>query len=192
MPRLLKPSRLRSLLVTGLISLGLCVNTAMSARAEGRKLSGSDAAPEYVLKASFLYNFAQFTTWPTRPDNLLHLCVLGPDPFGAALDSIDGKEVGTSRLLIHRTRSVETALRTCQIIFVTDSEVEDFVARPNVDSLRNGVLSIAERDGAARAGIVIGLTLEERRLGFEFNQQAAERSGVTISSKLLRLARKVY
>lgn len=172
----------------GLVALALCLGGITCAEAA----DSIGATPEYVLKAGFLYNFAQFTTWPIRPDKLLHLCVLGPDPFGAALDAIDGKDIAGNRLVINRMRSTETALRTCQIIFVTDTEVDGFVARVSTDSSHNGLLTIADREGAARAGVIIGLTLEERRLGFEFNQQAAERSGVAISSKLLRLARKVY
>lgn len=177
-------------LFAGLAVLVLFADLGVITRAEAADSTG--ATPEYVLKAGFLYNFAQFTTWSVRPDKQLHLCVLGPDPFGAALDSIDGKDIAGNRLVIHRMRSTETAVRTCQIIFVTDAEVDGFMARVGADSPHTGLLTIADREGAARAGVVIGLTLEERRLGFEFNQQAAERNGVTISSKLLRLARKVY
>jgi hypothetical protein len=150
------------------------------------------ATPEYTLKAAFIYNFARFTAWPDRPDKLLHLCVLGRDPFGSALDTINNKEVGQLRIVVKRLRNADDAMRTCQIVFITDSEVESFEMLP--ESLRRaaGVLTIADREGTARQGVIIEMTTDDRKIAFEFNQDSARRARVEISSKLLRLARKVY
>jgi len=50
---------------------------------------------------------------------------------------------------------------------------------------------VGERDGFARRGGVIGLVVEDNLARFEVNLQAAQRSGLQISSKLLGLARMV-
>lgn len=43
--------------------------------------------PEYQVKAVFLFNFAQFVTWPSQPaDAPLVIGILGDDPFGSYLD----------------------------------------------------------------------------------------------------------
>ncbi len=51
--------------------------------------TAATASREYLLKAAFLYNLANFTTWPTEafsgPQKPLRLCILGEDPFGAAM-----------------------------------------------------------------------------------------------------------
>lgn len=177
---------LRCIVPRILVACALLVPALAAARAEHA------ATPEYTLKAAFIYNFARFTAWPDRPDKLLNLCVLGRDPFGSALDTINNKEVGPLRVAIKRLRNADEAMRNCQIVFVTDSEVESFQMQPETLRLASGVLTIAEREGSARQGIIIEITTDDRKIGFEFNQDSARQAKVEISSKLLRLARKVY
>jgi len=150
------------------------------------------ATPEYTLKAAFIYNFARFTNWGDRPDKALNLCVLGRDPFGSALDMIDNKEVGRLHIVVKRLRDVEKAFDGCQIVFVTDSEMDNFLLQPERVRLASGVMTIADQEGAARRGVIVELTTADQRVGFEFNQARATQAKVEVSSKLLRLARKVY
>lgn len=150
------------------------------------------ASPEYALKAAFIYNFAMFTTWAERPDKTIFLCVLGRDPFGSAIDPLEGKEVGQSRLSILRYRSVSEVTSTCQIVFVTDSEVDNYLGFALYMRNAPGVLTISDKEGSARQGMIIELTAEGKNIGFEFNREAARLANVDISSKLLRIARKVH
>ena len=148
------------------------------------------ASPEYALKAAFIYNFAIFTTWPEKNDKTITLCILGHDPFGPALDSLEGKEIGMSKLSIRRLSGGE-ATRTCQIVFVSESEVDSYLDR--IGNLReaSGVLTISDKEGSARQGVIIELTSEGKKISFEFNREAARLNNVQISSKVLRIARKV-
>ena len=50
------------------------------------------------------------------------------------------------------------------------------------------VLTVADTDGFLDDGGIINFKLEGSKVRFEINQQAAERVGIKISSKLLRLA----
>jgi len=150
------------------------------------------ATPEYALKAAFIYNFARFTNWGDRPDKSLTLCVLGRDPFGSALDTIDNKEVGPLHIVVKRLREADKAFSSCQIVFIADSEMDNFLLQPEQVRLANGVMTIADKEGAARQGVIVELTTENQRVGFAFNQQSAGRARIEVSSKLLRLARKVY
>lgn len=149
-------------------------------------------SPEYALKAAFIYNFAMFTTWPELPDQTINLCVLGRDPFGAAIDTLGGKQIGDARLAIRRIKRVSELLGHCQIVFVAESAIEDYMAQEADMQSIYEVLTIADSDGAARRGIMIELTVEDRKIGFEFNRTAALLAHVQVSSKLLRIARKVY
>jgi hypothetical protein len=150
------------------------------------------ATPEYALKAAFIYNFARFTNWGDRPDKALNLCVLGRDPFGSALDTIDNKEVGQLHIVVKRVREADKAFSICQIVFIADAEMDNFLLQPEQVRLANGVMTIADKEGAARQGVIVELTTENQRVGFAFNQQSAGRARIEVSSKLLRLARKVY
>jgi hypothetical protein len=58
-----------------------------------------------------------------------------------------------------------------------------------IDSLREtNVLLVGESSGFAAAGGTIELTIEDNRVRFTINTDAAERAGLKLSSKLLALA----
>jgi len=151
----------------------------------------ADAAPEYVLKAAFIYNFATFTEWPVKSVETLNLCVLGNDPFGSALNSIEGKLVGNARLVTKHVGTSDNALRGCHMVFISASEKDNLPAILDI-ARESGTLTITDVQGAARQGVMIMLTLEQKKITFEINLQAARRAKLNISSKLLRLAKAVY
>jgi len=51
--------------------------------------AGPPVAPEYQVKAAFLFQFSRFVQWPpdsfSSADARLVICVLGVNPFGSAL-----------------------------------------------------------------------------------------------------------
>ncbi len=100
-----------ALLVIGGCMLAMATGSA-DARAAGDSLppTAATASREYLLKAALLYNFANFTTWPTEafsgPQKSLRLCILGEDPFGAAMDSIDGKSIKERPVAVIRIAQV--------------------------------------------------------------------------------------
>jgi DNA invertase Pin-like site-specific DNA recombinase len=111
---------------------------------------------------------------------------VGEDPFGAALDSVEGKSAKGRQIHIERKPTAET-LRQCHVAFISDSE------RPRIDQLLNTtenitVLTVSDIDRFARRGGVIGLLLEGDKVRFEVNVRAAERAQLKLSSNLLRLA----
>lgn len=72
--------------------------------------SAENLSPEQV-KASMLYNFAKFVDWPPRANSEMVLCVLGSDPFGPALDSLDGKPLKDKTLSVQRIFRLTKAKR---------------------------------------------------------------------------------
>ncbi|MEE8226222.1 MAG: YfiR family protein [Kiloniellales bacterium] len=151
--------------------------------------TGAKASREYLLKAAFLYNFAKFTSWPTESisgaGKPVRLCILGKDPFGAALESIEGKNIQKRPLVTIRIARVSDA-GGCQIIFIASSEEERL--RGILSGLRElPILTIAEMSNFARAGGIIGLKTVEDRIRFDINVDAATAAGLKLSSKLLRL-----
>ncbi|MGH9509604.1 MAG: YfiR family protein, partial [Terriglobales bacterium] len=110
--------------------------------------------------------------------------------FGPALDRmIEGKSVHGKKLVARRLGRAEEA-GTCQVLFVSSSEngrLTQILA-----SLRGrSVLTVGETEGFAHRGGVINFQLEGSKVRFEINLDAAERSGLTMSSQLLKLAKIV-
>jgi hypothetical protein len=157
-------------------------------------LAQSKAPTEYELKAAFLFNFARFVEWPStafvNPQSPFLICVLGPDPFGSALDNA---------LLRHSIQGRPTAILRakrlsdivgCQILFVPPSEshrLEEII----LELRGQRVLVIGESDQFAASGGDIQFVLEGNRIRFLINTDAAGRSGLKFSSKLLALAKIV-
>jgi hypothetical protein len=139
----------------------------------------------------FLFNFSQFVDWPPQvfPDERspIVLCVLGDDPFGAALDDVVHGEVVNGRALaVRRIRSVEEAT-DCHILFVSRSE------RAHLDEILRrlkgrSVLTVSDMDDFARAGGMIRFVTVDNKIRLRINVESARTAGLTISSKLLRPA----
>jgi len=146
----------------------------------------ADELPEYRLKAAFLFNFALFTEWPAEVGGVLNLCVHGTDPFGKEIDLLQGKAVGSRTIDVQR-KHVGESLKDCQIVFVAPSAIGTL---PQVlESVRGRpVLTVADSVGAARKGATLNLAVDQNKVSFEVNLQAARAAGLTLSSKLLRLA----
>lgn len=156
-----------------------------------RQVASAEGLSPEQIKASMLYNFAKFVDWPPHANSEMVLCVLGSDPFGPALDSLDGKPLKDKTLSVRRIASA-TQGQTCHVLFVSSSESGDLPSLLKI--LRDmPVLTVSDMGGAAAQGIMIEIVVvEQRRLGFKINLKAARQSRLEISSQLLKLAQTVY
>src|SRR5262245_51662077 len=152
-------------------------------------------APEYEIKAAFLYNFATFVEWPSTAfvdeESAFLVGVLGKDPFGSTLEeAFQGKTVGKRQIVVRRFDQLAD-FQTCHLLFVSKSEREQ---APKILEFLKGVptLKVADFPGFAAMGGCINFFVEgKRKVRFEINPEAAKRGNLRISSKLLRLARVV-
>ena len=144
---------------------------------------------EYQVKAAFLYNFAKFVEWPSDSGDL-QVCIIGDDPFGRNIEFVEGKTAGGKTLSVRRIRSVRD-ITNCRMLFISSSEsrlLDDIVAAAQ----KSDILTVGDTAGYAQQGVVINLFMEQSKVRFEINKDAADRSGLNISSKLLGLARIVH
>jgi hypothetical protein len=152
---------------------------------------GGQTSREYQLKAVFLYNFAQFTEWPATAfaddKSPIIIGILGPDPFGHALENtVHGENIRGHPLIIeHYTRAAD--IKTCHLLFISQPEIRHV---DDVAKALNGkpVLTVADADGTAVNGIIIRFIVENNKVHFRINTQAARVANVSLSSKLLRVA----
>jgi hypothetical protein len=160
--------------------------------AGGPALPASTAvSKEYQVKAVFLFNFAQFVTWPpavfTSPDEPFRIGVLGDDPFDGFLDeTVNGEKVDGHPLVVQRYASPED-VKDCRILFISRSEsgrMEDILA-----GLKDkGVLTVGDTEGFVKSGGIIRFATEGNKIHFKINLEAAKRANLVISSQVLRLA----
>jgi hypothetical protein len=170
------------LLLSAGISLGL-----------GVSVCAADEPPlEYQVKAAFLLNFTKFVQWPavafSDQRSPLAICILGEDPFGSWLDEIvKGEAVNGRELVVQRIRRAPQA-KSCQVLFVARQEKE--VPRI-LDDLGPGVLTVGEGENFLEDGGIIAFVIEDRRVRFDINQRGAARARLTLSSRLMSVARSV-
>ena len=157
-------------------------------------LAQIDEEAEYRVKLAFLYNFAQFIDWPPEafrnPAGPLTICVAGQNPFeGEMAQALNGRQAGGHPIEVRRLKRSEDP-KTCQMIFVRDSERKS--TETILAALKgSNTLTVGESKGFAESGGVINLTLVENKLRFEVNLNAAAQTRLRISSKLLALAKIV-
>ncbi len=81
-------------------------------------------------------------------------------------------------------------LRDCNILFVSSSEKEHIESV--IDAMKGlPILTIGDAPGFAKRGGIINFMLEDNKVRFEVNVEAAKHADLTISSRLLTLARIV-
>jgi YfiR/HmsC-like len=152
-------------------------------------LARAEDVPEYRLKAAFLYNFAAFTEWPAELGTTLTVCLHGADLFGAEIDTLNGKLVGTRTVEVQRRVGLES-LKACQLVFVSSASIGQL---PRVLEALRGVpaLVVADSPGALRQGVALNMNIAQGRVSFEANLVAARAARLKLSSHLLRLATEV-
>ncbi|TXI29394.1 MAG: YfiR family protein [Nitrosomonas oligotropha] len=150
----------------------------------------AEQPPEYRLKVAFLYNFIAYTEWPDQQNPNLNFCIYGEDPFGEHLQHLRGKKTNEQEILIRHTQRIED-LSMCRIVFISRSAMHDLNAILNQ---LNGkpILTISDSPNASLQGVVINMSIKEGKVTFEANIASAKRSGLKLSSQLLRFASEVY
>jgi hypothetical protein len=159
-----------------------------SARSSAQRPKPTD----YEVKAAYLYNFGKFVSWPAptgEADNThFVVCILGANPLRDALDKTVAGELLNGRAVMSRQiADPQEALTACQILFISASErgrLHEVLAR-----LENiPVLTVSDMPDFAREGGVIQFVMRGDRVRFEVNLGASHKTGLTLSSELLKVA----
>ena len=154
-------------------------------------IASGQAAPEYELKAAFIYNIALFVEWPAdaRRDGPFVLCVAGKDLFGAAFNALEGKPVRTQKLAVRRADGLQ-GLDDCHMLYIAPAEelrLERILGQVGVQP----ILTVSDAEGWSGRGVMVNLDKKLGRLVFDVNLDPVRRARLTISSRLLRLADSV-
>jgi hypothetical protein len=157
------------------------------------RLNAQQSKPEeYQVKAVYLYNFGRFVEWPAMavPNESFTICVLGQDPFGGALDAtVAGEVIDKRKLVAKRIASIRDAVN-CQILFISSSE-EAHLKSILASLGTSEVLTVSDLPNFTISGGMIQFVLKDNKVRFEVNLSAAEKSGLTFSSQLLKVATDV-
>jgi hypothetical protein len=159
----------------------------------GRVQAQAPAAAEEDIKAAFLYNFAKYVSWPAKAlrDRNFRICVAADPAFARRVDAIiDGETLDGRAVIRPAVPPLQNLGRTCQILFVGAGESSR--AAELLAAVRESpVLTVGETEAFAAKGGMVAFVKDGDRVRFDINRAEADRAGLTISSRLLRLARHV-
>ena len=154
----------------------------------------SQTATTVEVKAAFLYNFAKFVEWPSDATSgvpTINMGVLGSDTMGDALRAmVRDKAIGGKGFAVRKPANLDD-LAGLHLLFVGDTEkhrVADILRR--LDGAT--VLTVSDIDRFCQMGGTIELAVENNHVRFDVRLDAAQRSRLKVSSKLLGLARTVH
>jgi hypothetical protein len=148
---------------------------------------------EQEVKVAFLYHFARFVEWPSNGSSTgtpFVVAVLASDEYWALAErTLAGKTASDRPLSLLRV-SEPSAASKARILFVGATDANRL---PEILRVIEGgsVLTIGDSEGFAERGGMIGFRMVDNRVRFDINVEQATRSGLRISSEVLKLARLV-
>ena len=174
--------------IGALLAVGVALSAVLLASPRMAADQGPTVAPGAAVKAAFLYNFAKFVEWPElRPGAPIVTCIVGDEAMAAAfVETVRSRQIDGHGLPLQPAEDVAT-WPSCCLLFIGEAGVRrSAVGLQGLTSLP--VLTVSDDRGFSMAGAIIALYVEDGRMRFSINIDAAERSGLRLSSRLLGLA----
>ncbi|MBE0496307.1 MAG: YfiR family protein [Campylobacterales bacterium] len=145
-----------------------------------------EALPEYTLKAAYVYNFALLTDWPKekRAGDFV-ICLPEEHVSNDAFLALREKKIGNQFITMGRPKIKDDFLG-CHILFLSKHNQNQNILK---HTAKHPILIVTDDEALAQAHIQI---LEHNeRLVFSINLGALQKSNLTLSSRLLQLAKEV-
>jgi len=182
-------------LLVAAVCLGAALVGAGATKVQAQEDQGSGASREYAIKAAYLYQFSRYVQWPAEAigggETPFVIGVVGSDPFGEVLDEIARTKKVEGRPIVVRRLASAADYGPCHIVFVPSSAT----AAEREAAIRKAhgapVLLVGEDSGFAQRGGTVNFLVEDNKVRFEINVDAAKQQRLKISSKLLSLAKIV-
>lgn len=151
--------------------------------------ASADTVEEYTAKSILALNLARFSEWPPEAfknnNGSIDLCLAGDLPESGAFGMIDKKPVGDKTLLV-RTVSDGKQLEHCHLLYI--SQEKSKFAGLIEESYKQHILTIGETEDFLASGGVVYLEVVDAKITLHVNVGAMEKTGVRISSRVLKLA----
>jgi hypothetical protein len=176
--------------------VGLCAAALLLVAAGIGDVSANDdlQAPEYRVKAAFVYKFGDYIEWPASAfadaGSPLNIGVIGADALADELARVSaGRTIGGRAVKVRRLRPGDP-LAGLQMIFIGRSSGAQLAAMLGA-SKGLPALTVTESEDGLKLGSMINFVVVADKVRFDVGLAAAEASRLKISSRLLAVARKV-
>lgn len=147
------------------------------------------------IQAAFLLQFCRYVKWPPTAFSSakapIVVGILGRDPFGSILDDIARPiRVSGRNIEVHRYNEL-SRLKGTHILFISPSEVGRM---PQIVKYieNEPVLLVSNKEGFLENDGIINFVMVKKKIRFNIHRKNSKRRDVKISSKLFKVANKIY
>lgn len=146
------------------------------------------APTQYDVQAVYLFDFAKFVRWPAGSEHeTISICVAGQQVFVDTLTRIVAGEHIDSHALAVRLVQQPQDEAACDILFIgspAEGHLDSLLAATNGKS----VLTVSDVPGFLDRGGMIQFLIVDNRVRFSVDLRPVARSGISLSSELLKVA----
>lgn len=157
----------------------------------GKLAAAAELAPERSVKAAFLSRFIGFAEFPgsggVPASGPVTIGVYGADDVAAELSRLVVGKLHNQRPILVRTVGPRGDLNGMHMLFI-GGDLDDQAEHLLEAAAKQGILTVTEVDGGLRSGSVINFRVVDERVRFEVSREAAQRSRIVLSSRLLSVA----
>jgi hypothetical protein len=147
---------------------------------------------ESHVKAAFLYNFVKFIEWSDdrAANGPITVCVSGSPAVAESLAAASRQHRSDAREVAVVQVTGEVLPQSCHLLYVADTD--ERIARRWLAALAGSTtFTVSDGERFAQMGGVANFFVQDGRLRFAVNVDAAQRASLRISSRMLALARIV-
>jgi hypothetical protein len=142
------------------------------------------------MKAVFLYNFTRYFEWPEekKVNNFIIYVVGKNDNLISELKMLASKKkVGTQDIEVKNSAAFDATVNSDIVYFLPENSIKS-VGEAASKYKNKGALVVAELQNAAKNGASINFIFLENKLKFEYNKNAAEKTGLKTKEDFKALA----
>jgi len=142
-----------------------------------------------LIEGAFIFKFSHFIDKNSIEENL-NICIHEDNEISHNLKkSVHGKKVGTNHIRIISTIIQE--VHSCHILFL-GRQLSKVQIKKVIDSIRNNKIFTISRSNLNTQVTAINLKIKDNKLNFDANNTLLKKYNIFLSSKVLRLADRVY
>lgn len=146
-------------------------------------------APEYAVKAAYIFNILRFVEWPDnspqKNTSSINICMLGENDFGPHIKPIENKNIEGKPLRIIKKHSLKQTL-DCHLVFVSSAELYPPDEISKILGSKKIIVLGNDLDFVKNGGM-FSFYIENKKVRLALNKNTLANSGLKVSSLLLEV-----
>ena len=146
------------------------------------------------MKAAFLYQFPAYVEWPAssfaEATSPLVFGVLEADAIADELSVLSRDKPLSNRAIVIKKLRLGDSIAGLNVLFIGRSHTRTAIP-VMLNALSSSILTVTEAPAQRPNGSIINFAIIDDRVSFDVSLPMAGQAGLTVSSRLLQVARRV-